>query len=59
MKTVISLLIVLAALVGEIKCVIKVFNCNWDPVGKAEVIYTASTLTGLGAIVGYIDIKDE
>jgi len=34
-------------------------NCNWQPIGKAEVIYIAATFTGLGSIVGYIDIKDE
>ena len=45
--------------VGEVKCIIKAVNCNWSPVGKAEVIYTGASFTGLGAIVGWIDIKDE
>lgn len=46
-------------LVGEVKCVIKMINCNWDPVGKAEVLYTLGTFTGLGSIIGWIDIEDK
>ena len=46
-------------LVGEVKCVIKMINCNWDPVGKAEVLYTLGTFTGLGSIIGWINIEDK
>lgn len=46
-------------IVGEVKCIIKAINCNWSPIGKAEVIYTAAAFTGLGAFVGFIDIKDR
>lgn len=64
MKTqIIAIIIYLALIVGmitgEVKCIIKAVNCNWEPVGKAEVIYTASACTGLGMIVGYIDIEDK
>jgi hypothetical protein len=48
-----------ALLVGEIKCIIKMIDCNWEPIGKAEIIYTGATFTGLGCIVGYIDIQDK
>jgi hypothetical protein len=34
-------------------------NCNWDPIGKAEIIYTAAAFTGFGVIIGYMDIKDK
>jgi hypothetical protein len=51
--------LVLAMVVGEVKCIIKVFQCNWEPIGKAEILYTVSAVTGLGAIVGYIDIEDK
>ena len=44
---------------GEVKCIIKATKCNWDPTGKAEVIYTASALTGAGVIVGWINIEDK
>lgn len=51
--------IISTVVLGEIKCIIKAINCNWEPIGKAEIIYTASAVTGLGCIVGYIDIKDK
>jgi len=64
MKTALTLttiyaIIIIAVLVGEIKCIIKAVNCNWQPVGKAEVFYTIGVFTGAGTIIGYIDIKDN
>jgi hypothetical protein len=56
---IIYLAIAIALLVGEIKCIIKMIDCNWEPIGKAEVIYTAATFTGVGCIVGYMDIQDK
>lgn len=53
------LAIAILAIIGEVKCIIKAINCNWEPVGKAEVIYTGASLTGLGCIVGWIDIEDK
>ena len=47
------------ALFGEIRCGYKMISCNWEPIGKAEVIYTAASLTALGCIIGYIDIQDK
>jgi hypothetical protein len=52
--------IVIAMLViGEIRCIYKALTCNWEPIGKAEVIYTGAALTGLGSIVGWINIEDK
>lgn len=51
--------LIIAPLVGEVLCIYKAVKCNWEPVGKAEVIYTASALTGVGVVVGYIDIEDK
>tara|TARA_R110000803_G_scaffold11769_1_gene34916 strand:+ start:876 stop:1061 length:186 start_codon:yes stop_codon:yes gene_type:complete len=51
--------IILLALIGEIKCIVKAASCNWSPIGKAEVIYTASAFTGFGAIVGWVNIEDK
>ena len=61
MKKSLIVLIVLAvlAVVGEVKCIVKAFKCNWEPIGKAEAVYTVSSLTGVGCIVGYIDIEDK
>ncbi len=55
----IGVVMVVFSLVGEIKCIIKAVKCNWEPVGKSEIIYTGAALTGLGCIVGYIDIQDK
>jgi hypothetical protein len=52
-------LIILFAVIGEVKCVYKAFTCNWDPIGKAEVMYTAASICGLGAVIGYINIEDK
>jgi hypothetical protein len=56
---IVYLVLTVLALIGEIKCIIKAFKCNWEPIGKAEVIYTASAVTGLGCITGWIDIEDK
>ena len=49
----------LLLLAGEVQCIFKAINCNWKPIGKAEIVYTASACTGIGAIVGWFNIKDE
>jgi hypothetical protein len=54
-----SIILVLVLLIGEIKCIYKMVSCNWEPIGKAEVIYTVGTFTGLGSIIGWIDIEDK
>jgi len=54
-----SFIIFILCLVGEVKCCYKAYNCNWEPIGKAEVIYTASACCGLGSIVGWFNIEDK
>jgi hypothetical protein len=56
---VIGILIAVGAVVGEVMCIVKAVNCNWEPVGKAEIVYTGAACVGLGAIVGYMDIEDK
>ena len=56
---IVYLVLVVLVVVGEVKCIIKAFQCNWEPIGKAEIIYTGSALTGLGVVVGWIDIEDK
>ena len=60
MKKIFSIwgIIVILAIVGEIKCISKAIKCDWQPIGKAEIIYTGSALCGLGAIVGWFNIED-
>lgn len=52
-------MIIITMITGEVKCIIKAVNCNWQPIGKAEIIYAGASLTGLGVIVGYMDIQDK
>ena len=56
---IIWLVIAIAMITGEVKCIIKMIDCNWQPVGKSEIIYTVGTFTGLGCVIGYLDIKDN
>ena len=55
----IMIAIYLLAIVGEIRCIYKMVTCNWEPIGKAEIIYTVGTFTGAGVVIGYIDIEDK
>lgn len=55
----VQLLVVLFLLTGEVLCVVKAVRCNWDPIGKAEIVYTGAAVTGLGGIVGWFNIEDE
>lgn len=52
-------LLTILAIIGEIRCIYKMFKCNWEPIGKAEVIYTVGTFTGLGTVIGYFNIQDK
>lgn len=53
------LLIVILSIVGEIKCIYKAVTCNWEPIGKAEILYTIGSCTGLSAVIGWMDIEDK
>lgn len=51
--------IVILGVVGEIKCILKLIDSDWKAPYKREAIYGIATCTTLGAVVGWIDIKDE
>lgn len=55
----INLAISLFLIIGYVKCIIKAVDCNWEPIGKAEIIYTGGVFTGLGGIIGWLDIEDK
>lgn len=57
--SIIQILLALFLLVGEVRCIVKAVRCDWDPIGKAEIIYTGAAFTGLGGIVGWINIEDN
>jgi hypothetical protein len=57
--TLTMIILTILALIGEVRCIYKACTCNWEPIGKAEIAYTASAICGLGCFVGYIDINDK
>ena len=58
-KVIFIILIWILGLIGEISCIYKAVTCNWEPIGKAEIFYTVGACTGLGAVIGWIDIEDK
>ena len=38
MKTIIGVIIVILLIIGEIRGIYKALTCNWEPVGKAEIV---------------------
>ena len=47
------------ALIGYVKCWVKFVKCDFKEPVKAEVIYGIGCFTGLGVIIGWINIEDE
>jgi hypothetical protein len=56
---VLTVLLVAAVIFGEVRCIYKAITCNWDPIGKAEIIYTTGAFTGLGIFIGYMNLEDK
>lgn len=54
-----QMMVVLLLVIGWIKCLIKAIDCNWDPIDKAEIIYTGGVFLGYGGIIGWFDIEDK
>jgi len=48
-----------ALIFGELRCIYKMCTCNWEPIGKAEAVYTIGTFTGTGVIIGYLNVEDK
>lgn len=55
-KSIIVILIWIAAIVGEILCVVKFFSCDFKESYKAEFVYGFGSVTGLGCVIGYMDV---
>jgi hypothetical protein len=55
----VQLVICIVGFIGYVKCIYKMVDCNWEPVGKAEILYTAGTFTGAGCVIGYFNIEDK
>lgn len=56
-----ALYVVIAAFlfIGWVKCIYKAVNCNWEPIGAAEIVYTGGVFLGYGGIIGWLDIEDK
>lgn len=60
MKAILVWLLIIALLIfGEVRCIYKAVTCNWEPIGKAEIVYSGAAATGLGCIVGWMNIEDK
>ena len=60
MKTMFIWVAIIALLVvGEVRCIYKAIACNWEPIGKAEIIYAGAAITGLGGVIGWMNIEDK
>ncbi len=57
--TFLPILLFVIAIFGEIRCIYKMCTCNWEPIGKAEIVYTVGTFTGAGVVIGYLNIEDK
>jgi hypothetical protein len=55
----IGFLIIALYFAGYCRCIYKAVTCNWEPIGKAEVVYTASIFLGVGGITGWFNIEDK
>lgn len=56
--SIIYIALIIAGITGEVKCIIKFCQCDFKPSYKAEIIYGLGVVTGFGAVIGYMDIKD-
>lgn len=55
---IIALVLFVLIITGEVMCIVKALRCDWEAPYKAEAVYTISALTGVGCVVGYLNIKD-
>jgi len=59
LSCVVVLLFLILGTIGYILNIYKMCKCNFNPIGKAEVLYTVGTFTGTGSVIGWFDIKDN
>jgi len=54
----IILIVVLVAFIGWGQCVYKLTKCDFKAPYKAEVFYGFGTFSGMGCIIGYMNIGE-
>jgi hypothetical protein len=57
-KIIIWSIVIILLGVGEIKCIIKFAESDFEAPYKAEIIYGVGMITGFGSIIGWMDIHD-
>jgi hypothetical protein len=45
--------------IGYVWNIVRFVSCDFEAPYKAEVLYGAGIVTGLGVVIGYINIEDE
>lgn len=53
------ILIWIAAIIGEVRCIYQFCTSDFQPSYKRECIYGISMITGIGAVTGYMNFPDE
>lgn len=48
--------VVLFLLAGYVQCVVKFVRCDFQPSYKVEIVYGVGLVTGLGGVVGWMDV---
>ena len=58
MKSIISFIFWILFVIGYIQCVVKFIRCDFstETSWKPEVVYGIGVVTGLGSIIGYLDL---
>ena len=60
MKGVLGIVIISSMFVGYVRNVVGLVKCDFEPVGKEEIVRTVGVfIPPIGMIVGYIDIDDS
>lgn len=54
-----SILIYIYCLVTWGVCVYKATQCNWEPIGKSEIVYTAGALTPACVVIAWLNVQDK
>jgi len=50
--------LIIFGVVGWVKNIIKLTDCDFEAPYKAEVVYTVGLFPAIGAITGWIDVED-
>ena len=48
-------LVLLALMIGQILTVVKFCKCDFETSYKAEIVYAATFVTGIGGVTGYFN----